>query len=183
MRIEFASGGKTVTKSKTPLTDISDRQQRRRLTDFVTSTRVRAEDEGVIPTKLYAFGLKNKYPDKKKVGEIGKQLFKNNSSEIKDGHVSFPVASAVYDAGKMTRRIYTNIRLLLKGAGADVLPPYNHLSEFRKGRRPPVKPLEGDHVGLKFDYTEALKLATSQQLLSLYGQSKKEFPLKTALHK
>ena len=48
-----------VTKSKTPLTDISDRQQRRRLTDFVTSTRVRAEDEGVTPTKLYALDILN----------------------------------------------------------------------------------------------------------------------------
>ena len=156
-----------VTKTKTPLTDISDRQQRRRLTDFVSNTKIRAEDEGVTPTKMYAYGLKNKYLEKREVGEIGKQLFNNNTSQIKDRYVSFPVAAAVYDAGKMTRRIYTNIRLLLKGAGADVLPPYNQVTEYRKERRPPVQPLDGGHVGLKFDYVEALKLATSQQLLSL----------------
>ena len=50
-----------VIKTKTPLADISDRQQRRRLTDFVNNTKIRAEDEGVTPTKMYAYGLKNKY--------------------------------------------------------------------------------------------------------------------------
>ena len=72
---------KYVTKLKTPLTDVGERQQKRRISDFVSSAAERAEQEGVTPSKLHAFGLKNRYSEKGKVGEVGKQLFSNNNNE------------------------------------------------------------------------------------------------------
>ena len=77
--------------------------------DSVTNTAERAEKEGVTPTKLYAYGLKTKHNAKKKVAEVGKQLF-NNNNEFGPKPIPFTIASAIYDCGKMTRRIYTNIR-------------------------------------------------------------------------
>ena len=53
-------------RQKTPLNDVSDRQQRRRLSDFVSSTQTRAQEEGVSPSKLHAFALKRKHPFRKK---------------------------------------------------------------------------------------------------------------------
>ena len=50
-------------KPKTPLLDLSDRQQRRRMNDFVSNTVVRAEKEGVTPTKLYAYGTVDRQAD------------------------------------------------------------------------------------------------------------------------
>ena len=43
-------------KGKTPLKEVGERQQRRRPSDFVSSTASRADEEGVTPTKLFAFG-------------------------------------------------------------------------------------------------------------------------------
>ena len=56
-----------VGKQKRPLSEVSDCQQRRRLSDFVVSTTSRASEENVSLTKLYAFGLKHKYLENKKV--------------------------------------------------------------------------------------------------------------------
>ena len=72
------------------------------------------------------------------------------------------VASATFETGRMTRRIYTDIRLLLKGAGADVLPTYDTLDKFRKEHRHSVEKLQEPYEGIKFNYEEALKLTTSQ---------------------
>ena len=82
-------------------------------------------------------------------------------------HVSLQTASAIFESGKMTKRIYTEIRLLLKGAGADVLPPYDQLDRFRKEHRPEVLQLQQPHEGVKFPYEEALKLSTMQLLKSI----------------
>ena len=62
----------------------------------------------------------------------------------------------------MTKRVYTDIRLLLKGARADVLPPYYKLDEFRKECRPEVKKLKEPCRGVKCGYVECLKIATTQ---------------------
>ena len=49
----------------------------------------------------------------------------------------------------MTRRIYIDIRLLLKGAGANVLPNYEDLDKFRKDHHPPIKELHNPYQGIK----------------------------------
>ena len=64
-----------------------------------------------------------------------------NSSQDKQSHVPLQTASAIFVCGKMTKRVYTEIRLLLKEAGADVLPTYENLDTFRKEHRPDVKEL------------------------------------------
>ena len=143
-------------------------KQRRRLSDYVEATTTKAEEENVSPTKLYAFGLKHKYLKDKKVGKIGKDVYQDEESSSTSSHISLQVASAIFISGKMSKRVYTDIRLLLKGAGVDVLPPYNKLDEFRKERRPTVKKLEEPwFYGIKFDYVESLKLTTTQLLQSL----------------
>ena len=77
------------------------------------------------------------------------------------------ITSAIFETGKMTRRIHTDIRLLFKGAGADVLPTYENLDKFRKKHRPPIQELQDPYQGIKFNYEEALKLTTSQLLKSI----------------
>ena len=58
----------------------------------------------------------------------------------------------------MTKHIYTEIRLLLKDAGKDVLSTYEKLDEFKRENRPTVKPLEEPWFqGVKYDYVECLK--------------------------
>ena len=59
------------------------------------------------PTKLYAFGLKTTYLENKNVVGVGKQLYENE----KLTYVPIQTAAAIYDTGKMTKRIYTDIRL------------------------------------------------------------------------
>ena len=41
------------------------------------------------------------------------------------------IAAAIFDSGKMTRRMYNKIRLLLKAGDADVLPPYKNVAAYR----------------------------------------------------
>ena len=53
--------------------------------------------------------------------------------------VSLHVASAIYGTGKMSKLIYTDIRLLMKSTGHDVLPPYINLLAFREEHRPAVE--------------------------------------------
>ena len=67
----------------------------------------------------------------------------------------------------MTKRIYTDIRLILKAAGADVLPPYDKLHEFKKKRIPSVQKMANPFSGVRFDYLECLQLTSSQLLSSL----------------
>ena len=154
-----------VKKSKRPLDEVGDRQQRRRLSDYVSATASKAEEENTSPTKLYAFGLKHKYLKDKTVSNIGKAVFQNEESS---SQVSLQVASAIYVSGKMTKRVYTEIRLLLKDAGKDVLPPYEKLDEFKRENRPDVKKLEEPwFYGVKYDYVECLKHTTSQLLKSM----------------
>ena len=76
-------------------------------------------------------------------------------------------ASAIFVCGKMTKRVYTEIRLLLKEAGADVLPTYENLDKFRKEHRPDVKELQPLYVGVKFDYEKASRLTAAQLFKSI----------------
>ena len=90
-------------------------------------------------------------------------MFKEN---VAQQHQVIPlqVASAIFETGKMTRRIYTDICLLFKGAGPDILPTYENLDKFRKEHRPPIPVLQDPYQRIKFNYEEALKLTTSQLL-------------------
>ena len=154
-------------KTKRPLDEVGDRQQRRRLSDYVEATSNKAAEENTSPTKLYAYGLKHKYLKDKTVARLGKTVFENKESSS-SSHVSLEIASAIYSTGKMTKRIYTEIRLLLKDAGKDVLPTYEKLDEFKRENRPTVKPLEEPWFqGVKYDYVECLKYTTSQLLKSI----------------
>ena len=155
-----------VKKQKRPLHDVSDWQQRRRLSDFVKATTAKAEEENISPRKLYAYGLKQKYLIEREVAQIGKSVFQNEEPPS-SSHISLQVASAVFESGEMTKRIYTDSRLLLKGAGADVLPPYYKLDEFRKERRPEVKKLKEPCQGVKYDYVECWKTTTTQLLKAI----------------
>ena len=154
-----------VPKAKRPLEEVSDRQQRRRLSDYMDSTKAAAQAENTSPTKMFAFGLKNKYLQNKEVAKVGHSILRNES--IPDRHVSLEVASAIYESGKMTKRIYTDIRLLLKDAGADVLPSYNKLLKFKKERRPTVQKLATPYSGVKYDYLQCLQLTSAQLFASL----------------
>ncbi|QQP40281.1 Uncharacterized protein FKW44_014273, partial [Caligus rogercresseyi] len=147
-----------VPKAKVPLEEVEERQQRRRMSSFMESSKAAAEAENTSPTKMFAFGLKNKYLQNKEVAK---------DSLLVGGHVSLDVASAVYETGKMSKRIYTDIRLLLKAAGADVLPAYDKLLAFKKERRPPVQKLANPFRGVRFDYLECLQLTSSLLLRSL----------------
>ena len=129
------------------------------------STKTVAEVENTSPTKMFTFGLKNKYLKNKGVAKVGQSILHNES--IPDQHISLEVASAIYESGKMTKRVYTEIRLLLKDAGADVLPPYNKLLKFKKDRRPTVEKLVTPYSGVKYDYLECIKLTSAQLFESL----------------
>ena len=154
-----------VPKAKRPLEEVGERQQRHRMSSFMESSKAAAEAENTSPTKIFAFGLKNKYLQNKEVAKVGQSILQD--SPLVDGHVSLDVASAVYETGKMSKRIYTDIRLLLKAAGADVLPTYDKLLAFKKERRPPVQKLANPFRGVRFDYLECLQLTSSQLLRSL----------------
>ena len=47
-----------VGRAKRPLEEVSDKQQRRQLSDFVATTSARAQQENVSPTKMYRMDLK-----------------------------------------------------------------------------------------------------------------------------
>lgn len=155
-----------VPKTKRPLEEVGDRQQRRRMSSFMESSKAAAEAENTSPTKMFAFGLKHKYLQNKQVAKVGQSILQNELLSA-DGHVSLDVASAIFETGKMSKRIYTDIRLLLKAAGADVLPPYDKLLAFKKERRPPVQKLANPFSDVRFDYQKCLELTSSHLLSSL----------------
>ena len=153
-------------KAKRPLEEVGERQQSRRMSNFMSLAKAEAEAENTSPTKLFAYGLKNKYLKKKEVAKVGQSIFQDQ--QLQPGvHVSLHVASAIYETGKMSKRIYTDIRLLLKSAGHDVLPPYINLLAFRKERRPAVEKLDNPFKGVRFDYLNCLQLTSSQLFSSL----------------
>ena len=154
-----------VPKGKRPLQEVGERQQRRRMSDFMESTKVQAEAENTSPTKMFAFGLKHKYLENKEVAKVGQSILRDEP--LTCDHVSLEVASAIYEAGKMSKRIYTDIRLLLKGAGADVLPTYDKLNAFKMERRPAVEELANPFSGIRYNYLKCLELTSAQLLSSL----------------
>ncbi len=56
-----------VPKAKRPLEEVSDSQQRRRLSNLMDSSTKAAAQENTSPTKIFAFGLKNKYLQNKEM--------------------------------------------------------------------------------------------------------------------
>ena len=158
---------KTYMKTpKRPLTEVSDRQQRRRLSTFMEAAKSQAREENTSPSKLFAHGLKSKYLENKDIGLIGKSLFNENDISAKSC-IPLEVASAIFECAKMSKRVYTDVRILLKNAGADVLPTYKKLDEFRKQRRPEVVKLDIPYHGVRFDYLKCLEITTSQLCRSI----------------
>ena len=151
---------------KVPLDETCPRTQRRRLSDYKAMTSEEAKEQMVSPTKLYSHGLKSKHLTDRKVASVGRKLFSNGSSNL-DQLLSFETALAIFIAGKMTKRTYIDIRLLLKGAGHDIFPTYAALDDYRELHRPAIKELCDPLVGVKADYKDALKKGTEQLFRSL----------------
>ena len=84
----------------------------------------------MTPPKLYALGLKSQYLHDKAAANIGRKLIQQEVKVI--NKVSMSTALAILIAGKMTKRMYIDIRLLLKNDGHDILPVYDKLNEYRK---------------------------------------------------
>ena len=79
-----------VPKAKRPLEEVSDRQQRRRLSDYMDSTKAAAQAENTSPTKMFAFGLKNKYLQNKSGCQNGTNHLFTTSRRTIPQHVSLP---------------------------------------------------------------------------------------------
>ena len=152
-------------KKKSPLQSVGDRQQRRRMSEFMSLSKDIAKEENTSPTKLFAFGLKAKYLHDKEIAQVGQAILQDE--KLLDRHISLEAAAAIFESGKMTKRIYTDVRLILKTAGADVLPPYKMLLNFKMQRRPTVEKLVSPFSGVKFDYLSCLDLTSSQLFSSL----------------
>ena len=152
-------------KLKRPLEEVGERQQRRRMSGFMDSAKAAADAENTSPTKMFAFGLKHKYLKNKEIAKVGQSILQDEP--LADKRVPMKIASAIFEVGKLSKRTYTDIRLLLKENGADVLPPYDELHTFRKERRPPVQLLQNPYIGVRFDYLQCLQLTASQLLASL----------------
>ena len=116
----------------------------------------------------FAFGLKKKHLKNKEVSKIGKSIFqdKNGVTSFQQ-HIVLQVASAISKSGKMSKHMYTDICILLKGAGVDVLSTNDKLDKFRRERRPEVEKLQDPFEGVKFDYVQYLQLTTGQLIRSL----------------
>lgn len=63
------------SESRKHVLELSERQQRRRFSNIVGAVNEFAQEEGITPTKVYAYGLKRKYNESKSVNAIGKRLF------------------------------------------------------------------------------------------------------------
>ena len=105
--------------------------------------------------KLYALGLKSQYLHDKAAANIGRKLIQQEAKVI--NKVSMSTALAILIAGKITKRMYIDIRLLLKNDGHDILPVYDKLNEYRKEKRPPLEKLQDPYKGIKVDYKKALE--------------------------
>ena len=66
----------------------------------------------MTPPKLYALRLKSQYLHDKAAANIGRKLIQQEAKVI--NKVSMSTALAILIAGKMTKRMYIDIRLLLK---------------------------------------------------------------------
>ena len=150
-----------------PLDEASPRTQRRRLHSFTSTTTEITSEEGVTPPKMYALGLKSQYLHDKAAADVGRKLIQQEAK------VSMSTALAMLIAGKMTKRMYIDIRLLLKNDGHDILPVYDKLNEYRKEKRPPLEKLQDSYKGIKVDYKKALE-KSAYQLLKTINLSKLE---------
>ena len=82
----------------------------------------------MTPPKLYALRLKSQYLHDKAAANIGRKLIQQEAKVI--NKVSMSTALAILIAGKMTKRMYIDIRLLLKNDDYDILPVYDKLNVF-----------------------------------------------------
>ena len=96
----------------------------------------------MTPPKIYALGLKSQYLHDKAAADVGRKLIQQEAK------VSMSTALAILIAGKMTKRMYIDIRLLLKNDGHDILPVYDKLNEYRKEKRPPLEKLQDPYKGI-----------------------------------
>ena len=131
---------------KLSLDEASPRTQRRRLHSFTSTTNEIAIKEGVTPPKLLAMGLKSHYLHDKNAANVGRKLVQQEAKV--SNKVSMSTALAILIAGKMTKRMYIDIRLLLKNDGHDILPVYDKLNEYRKEKRPPLEKLQDPYKGI-----------------------------------
>ena len=116
---------------KIPLDEGAPRTQRRRLHSFTSTTTEIVSEEGVTPPKMFALGLKSQYLHDMAAADVGRKIIQQEAK------VSMSTALAMLIAGKMTMRMYTDIRLLLKNDGHYNLPVYDKLNEYSKEKRPP----------------------------------------------
>ena len=109
--------------SKVPLDEATSRTQRRRLHSFNITTTETADEQGVTPSKILALGLNSQYSHDKTAADVGRKIIQHEAKV--SNKVSMSTALAMLIAGKMTKRMYIDIRLLLKNDGHDILPVYD----------------------------------------------------------
>ena len=152
-------------KQNRPLNDVRNRQQCWCFSDFLEATVTRAEGENISATKFFVYGLEQNYLTEKKLLKL-EPVFRMKSQLP---HLKYPFKLLLLFS-RVERSISVSppdADLILKDAGADGLPSYCKLDDFRKERRPEVKKKEEPFHGIKYDYIESLKITTSQLLKSL----------------
>ena len=100
----------------------------------------------MTPPKLYALRLKSQYLHDKAAANIGRKLIQQEAKVV--NKVSMSTALAILIAGKITKRMYIDIRLLLKNDDYDILPVYDKFNEYRKEKRPPLEKLQDPYKGI-----------------------------------
>ena len=96
------------------------------------ATSAKVQEENVSPSKLFAFSLKKKCLRNKEVSKVGKSIFLDeDGAASSQQHVPLQVASAIFESVKMSKSIYMDIRLLLKGASVDIVPTDDKPEKFR----------------------------------------------------
>ena len=102
---------------------------------------MKVQKENVLPSNLFAFDLKKKYLQNKNVRKSGKLIFQDKDGvTLSQQHIPLQGASAIFESGKMSKCIYTDIHLLLKAVetGADIFLTYKKLDKLRKECQPEV---------------------------------------------
>ena len=161
---------KDYTKRK--FEDVSPRQQSRRMSQFTSIVQKTAESEMVSPSKLLTRTFMKKYPEKKKTAKVAKSLFESSQdAQNVKLPLTFEQSSAIFEAGKLSKRSYTSIRLILKTAGYDILPSYVQLENYRKSLRPEISQLPEPNKGVKYDYKQAIQLTTERIFSTLPASS------------
>lgn len=155
------------SSDKKHILELSDRHLRRRFSNVMSAIEDFSTAEDISPTKVHGFALKRRYNTNKHLSATGKKLFSGDYGDTLTSFINIESACAIFDAGKLTQRTYTDIRLILKQAGSDVLPPYDNIESFKKNHRPTKIQLQEPQKGVRYDYSEALKLTVTQILITI----------------